>query len=147
MKFQFRILCVDDDDTCEMLAATFKSSGIEVHSANACAEGWRLAQTEGFDLYLLATRFSDGDGFQLCRRIHNFAPHKPILFYSADAYPADEQKGLAAGATAYLVKPYFGDLEATILRASLKSVDNLKMSSVRVEFCNDEKTKISNRSN
>lgn len=33
------------------------------------------------------------------------------------------------------------------LRASLKSNNNLKMSSVRVEFCNDEKTKISNRSN
>ncbi|MDQ3179246.1 MAG: response regulator [Acidobacteriota bacterium] len=116
MKFPFRILCVDDDETCEMLNATFKSSGIEIISANTVAEGWRLAQSENFDLYLLATRFADGDGFDLCRRIHNLVANKPVVFYSADAYPADEQRGLAAGAAAYLVKPYFGDLEATILK-------------------------------
>ena len=116
MKFPSRILCVDDDETCEMLNATFKNSGIEIISANTVAEGWRLAQSRNFDLYLLATRFADGDGFNLCRRIHNLVANKPIVFYSADAYPADEQKGLAAGAVAYLVKPYFGDLEATILK-------------------------------
>jgi DNA-binding response OmpR family regulator len=98
-----------------MLNATFKSSDIEVTSANTVAEGWRLAQSKNLDLYLLATRFSDGDGFDLCRRIHNLVPHKPILFYTGNARSADEQKGLAAGAVAYLVKPYFGDLKATIL--------------------------------
>lgn len=116
MKLQFRILCVDDDETCQMLNATFKDSRIEIISANTVAEGWRLAQSQNFDLYLLATRFSDGDGFDLCRRIQNFAPHKPIVFYSADAYPADQQKGLVAGAAAYLVKPFFGDLEEIILK-------------------------------
>lgn len=116
MKFQFRILCVDDEETCEMLNATFKSSDIEIISANTVAEGWRLAQSKKFDLYLLATRFHDGDGFDLCRRIHNLAPHKPIVFYTGDARSADQEKGMAAGATEYLVKPYFGNLEETILK-------------------------------
>lgn len=115
MKFQFRILCVDDDETCEMLNATFKSSDIEVISANNVTEGWRLAQSKKFDLYLLATRFSDGDGFDLCRRIHNLVANKPVLFYTGDARSADKEKGLAAGAAEYLVKPFFGDLEAKIL--------------------------------
>ena len=116
MKNQLRVLCADNDDTCELLSAILESSGIEVTSAYTFAEALRRAQTEHFDLYLLETRFVDGNGFELCRRIHKFAPHKPIIFYSADAYPADKEKGLAAGAADYLVKPYFGDLEATVLK-------------------------------
>ncbi len=116
MKNQLRVLCVDDDDTCEMLRATLRISDIEVKSANIVADAWQMAQTEHFDLYLLETRLPDGDGFDLCRRLHKFAPRTPIVFYSCEAYPIDRQKGLAAGAVVYLVKPYFDDLAATILQ-------------------------------
>ena len=67
----------------------------------------------------------------LCRRLRTFAPHTPILFYSGDAYEADKQKGLAAGANGYLTKPYMDDLAETILqtikhpeKALAKSCDN-----------------------
>jgi DNA-binding response OmpR family regulator len=116
MKHQLRVLCADNDDTCDLLAATLGISDIEVKSANTVAAAWRLAQTEPFDLYLLETRLPDGDGFDLCRRLHKFAPQTPIVFYSCEAYPIDRQKGLAAGAAAYLVKPYFDDLAATVLQ-------------------------------
>jgi len=116
MKSQLRVLCADNDDTCELLAATLRISDIEVKSANTVAATWRLAQTEPFDLYLLETRLPDGDGFDLCRRLHKFAPQTPIVFYSCEAYPVDRQKGLAAGASAYLVKPYFDDLATTVLQ-------------------------------
>jgi len=116
MKNQLRVLCADDDDTCELLNTTLGISNIEVKSAYTVADAWRLVQTEPFDLYLLETRLPDGDGFDLCRRLHKFAPRTPIVFYSCEAYPVDRQKGLAAGAVAYLVKPYFDDLAATILQ-------------------------------
>jgi len=115
MTHQLRVLCVDDDDTCELLSTILKFSDIEVVSAYTVADTWRLAQTEPFDLYLLETRLPDGDGFELCRRLHEFAPRTPIVFYSAEAYETDRQKGLAAGAAAYLTKPYFDDLALTIL--------------------------------
>jgi DNA-binding response OmpR family regulator len=51
---------------------------------------------------------------ELCRRLRAFAPLAPILFYSGNAYEADRQKGLAAGASDYLTKPYMADLAATI---------------------------------
>jgi len=63
------------------------------------------------------TQLPDCNGFDLCRRIHKFAPHTPIVFYSCEAYPIDRQKGLA-GAVAYLVKPFSDDLAATILQIS-----------------------------
>ena len=117
MKHQLRVLCVDDDDTCDLLTTTLGFSDIEVKSADNFAKALWLAETELFDLYLLETRLPDGgDGFELCRRLREFAPHTPIVFYSCEAYPVDRQKGLAAGATAYLVKPYFDDLAATILQ-------------------------------
>lgn len=115
MKNQMRVLCIDDDDTCELLSTILGFSEIKVAPAFTIADGWRLAQMERFDLYLLETVLPDGDGFDLCRRLYRIAPHTPIVFYSASAYETDRQKGLAAGAVAYLVKPYFDDLAATIL--------------------------------
>ena len=118
MKHQLRVLCVDDEDVCLMLSTILGFSDIEVKSTDNFTEALRLAQTEQFDLYLLETRLpdGDGDGFELCRRLHKSAPRTPIIFYSSQAYAIDRQKGLAAGATAYLVKPYFEDLAATILQ-------------------------------
>ncbi len=116
MEKQLRVLCADNDDTCDLLTAMLGISDIEVKSAQTVTDAWRLAQNESFDLYLLETRFPDGDGFDLCRRLKRFAPRTPIVFYSSEAYPIDRQKGLAAGAVAYLVKPYFGDLAATVLQ-------------------------------
>ena len=116
MKNQFSVLCADNEDTCEMLSTTLGFSGIEVESVNSITDAWQLALTKPFDLYLLETRLPDGDGFDLCRRLHKFFPYKPIVFYSCEAYLIDQEKGLAAGAIAYLVKPYFGDIAATILQ-------------------------------
>jgi DNA-binding response OmpR family regulator len=114
MQNQLRVLCADDDDTCELLTVTLGFSDIKVESAHTVADAWRLAQTEPFDLFLLETRLPDGNGFDLCRRLHRFAPRTPIVFYSCEAYPIDQQKGLAAGANDYLTKPYFADLNIAI---------------------------------
>lgn len=114
MESQLRVLCADDDETCELVTTMLGISNIEVKSASTVADAWRLAQTERFDLYLLETGFPDGSGFDLCRRLRKFAPRAPIVFYSCAAYPIDRQKGLAAGANEYLTKPYLADLTAAI---------------------------------
>lgn len=110
-----RILYAEDnEDTCFMVSTMLGFSDIEVIIAGTIAEAWRMGQAERFDLYLLDSRFPDGSGLDLCRRLREYAPHTPILFYSGDAAAADLQKGLAAGATDYLTKPYFEDLNVTI---------------------------------
>ncbi|MEO6589006.1 MAG: response regulator [Pyrinomonadaceae bacterium] len=112
-----RVLYADDnDDDRLMISIMLGFSDIKVTGANTVAEAWRLARTERFDLYLLDSRFSDGSGLDLCRRLCEHAPRTPILFYSGNAYEADKQEGLAAGANEYLVKPDFEDLAPTILR-------------------------------
>jgi two-component system KDP operon response regulator KdpE len=110
-----RILYAEDDEDNRLLVRTMCDlSGIEAVTTETIAEAWQLAQSEHFDLYLLDSRFPDGDGLELCRRLREYAPHTPILIYSAHAYETDKKKGLAAGANDYLTKPYLGDLTAII---------------------------------
>ncbi len=125
MKFsnrQRRILYAEDDeDSRELVSVQCELSGIKVVTAQTVGEAWRTAQNESFNLYLLDSRFPDGDGLDLCRRLRSFAPLSPILFYSGDAYEAHKQNGLAAGANAYLTKPYMADLAETISETIEKS--------------------------
>jgi len=104
-----------------MVEFMFRQAGIDVAVATTLEEAWRLAKTQIFDLYLLDGLMDGISSLDLCRDLHLFAPLTPILFYSALAYAADIQNGLAAGAEDYLVKPYFGDLSATVTAAVKKS--------------------------
>lgn len=114
----FRVLYAEtDEDACLMVTITLNYTNIAVVTAGTIAEAWRLVATENFNLYLLDNRFPDGCGFDLCRRLRKSSPQTPILFYSADAYQTDKEKGLAAGADEYLTKPYFDDLDATVRQA------------------------------
>ncbi len=106
----------DDDDGRQMMCVMLGFSDIKVTTANTVAEAWSLAQTENFDLYLLDSTFPDGNGLDLCRELHKYAPHIPIVFYSGNAHKTDIQQGIAAGAKAYLVKPISDEMVSTILQ-------------------------------
>jgi DNA-binding NarL/FixJ family response regulator len=69
----------------------------------------------GYYGYGVTSRYSDGNGVELCRQIRAVDPHPPILFYSSAAYRADIEAGIAAGAQQYLTKPTGSDfIEHTI---------------------------------
>ena len=112
-----RVLYADDnEDSCLMLSTMLGFSSIETTSANTIGEALRLAQTEYFDLYLLDSRFPEGSGLDLCRKLREFNSSIPIVFYSGDARETDKAKGFTAGADAYLVKPDSDTVAATIFR-------------------------------
>lgn len=111
-----RVLCVDDDeDACEILGLLLNSSGIDATCAQSAAEAWPLIKRQCFDLYVLDGWLPRIDGFDFCRQIREFDSKTPILFYSGAAYDADKQKGIAAGANAYVAKPDVERLIETIL--------------------------------
>ena len=113
----------DNEDAGFMLTTLLGFSGIEATVAETIAKAWRLVQAESFDLYLLDTNFPDGDGFELCKKLREFALHTPIVFYSGKAYQSDKEKGISAGANAYLVKPYSGSVAATIIQLTKQTND------------------------
>lgn len=113
----------DDADTRELVKFSLEQAGINVISAETVAKAWELAAVQNVDLYLLDGLIPHGDSIKLCRDLRKYAPDAPIVFYSGLAYKTDIQKGIDAGATAYLVKPYSGDLAEDILRYIHKSTE------------------------
>ena len=110
-----RVLCVDDDkESREMLTMLLKFCQIETTAVETAAQALSSIQAERFDLYLLDAWLPDLDGFELCRRMRNFDPYTPILFFSGAAYEADKQRGIEAGATDYLIKPDIDSLLGSI---------------------------------
>jgi DNA-binding response OmpR family regulator len=114
---RLRVLYVDDDrDSFEMLKVMLDMSQIEVAPARSMGEALRQASTERFDLYILDSGLPDGDGVSLCRTLRTADPTVPVLFYSGNAHPEEIKRGMAAGADAYITKPYSERLAATILQ-------------------------------
>ena len=112
-----RILCVDDDeDACEMLSVLMKTYGLEATCARSAAAAWPMIKAECFDLYMLDAWLPVLDGFEFCRQLRQHDSSTPIVFYSGAAYEADKQKGLAAGADAYVTKPDVDRLIKTLKR-------------------------------
>lgn len=110
-----RVLCVDDDaDSREMLSTLLGLALIESKTVGTAAQALSSIQAERFDLYLLDAWLPDLDGFELCRRMRDFDPHTPILFFSGAAYEADKQRGIEAGANAYVIKPDLAGLLGSI---------------------------------
>ena len=111
-----RILMVEDHEDAWEIAA-FVLEDYTLCYARDFDEGLQLAQRGYFDLYILDNWLPDGNGIELCRRIREFDPNTPVLFYSACAYPRDLQAAFSAGAQEYFVKPVsFADLTEAVSR-------------------------------
>jgi CheY-like chemotaxis protein len=124
-----RVLFVDDDeDACEILKLLMSSCGIDATCARSAVEAWPLIKGQCFDLYVLDGWLPGIDGFEFCRQIRESDSDTPILFYSGAAYDKDKQKGIAAGASAYVTKPDVDGLIKTIVKllakAKARSVDS-----------------------
>jgi two-component system response regulator HydG len=113
-----RILYVDDDaDSRWMMKVLLKMWNYEVVVAGAADDGFHLAQSQHFDVYWLDTHLPAESGFELCKQICEVPGHAPVVFISTAPYETDKQRGLQAGAIAYLTKPLdFDVLEITLAR-------------------------------
>jgi DNA-binding response OmpR family regulator len=97
-----------------MLVILLRLAFIDAKAVGTAAQALSLIQAEHFDLYLLDAWLPQIDGFELCRRMRAFDRRTPILFFSGAAYEADKQKGLEAGADAYVTKPDIYELVESI---------------------------------
>lgn len=112
-----RVLYVDyDDDSREMLCTLLAISQINVKAVATAESALSLIRAEPFDLYLLDSWLADCDGFELCRILREARPNTPVLFFSSDAFEADQRRGLDAGASAYICKPDLDGLIGNITR-------------------------------
>jgi DNA-binding response OmpR family regulator len=93
-----------------MLYNLLRGAGYDAVTVFSPGAALMLAGREQFDLFILETRFRDGNGFELCRSIRETRPGAKVIFYSGDAFETDWERGLDAGARAYVKKPAIEEL-------------------------------------
>ena len=101
-----RILFVDDHpDIHAMLVTLLGRSGHDVVGVDNPLSALVFARDQAFDLFILDKLFTSGTGIDLCRRIREFDPLTPIVFFSGDGREAARYESIDAGAQAYVTKP------------------------------------------
>jgi DNA-binding response OmpR family regulator len=106
---QKRVLIVEDNpDTADMLEASLLLEGYHAVKINHVGQAIHAILRENPDLVILDVMMPDVSGLELCRymrRDPRFDKIK-VLIASARTQPDDIAKGMEAGASGYLGKPF-----------------------------------------
>jgi two-component system, OmpR family, phosphate regulon response regulator PhoB len=116
-----KILIVEDhEDVREVIRITLEGEDFELHEAADGLQGLAMARQLKPDLVLSDVMMPGLDGVQLCQQIRADPGLRRtrVVLLSARGQGSDRQAGVAAGADAYLTKPYGPlDLLDTVQRA------------------------------
>src|SRR5262249_4296073 len=99
------ILCVDDADSCDLVAAIMGHQEYQVERVTTAREGLAMARQGKYDIILLDLHLEDDSGMNVCQKIRQFDANTPILFYSAEARESKIKEAMAAGAQSLFGKP------------------------------------------
>ena len=103
------VLIADDDpDILELVSLTLERDGYEVAQARNGQEALRIASERHVHLAVLDLMMPGIDGYEVTRRLRARARENrlPILILSAFAEDRQAAEALAAGADAYMRKPF-----------------------------------------
>lgn len=106
------IMTVDDSATVrQMTGLVLRGAGYEVIEAVDAIDA--LSKLNGQKLHLVLTDINmpKMDGLELTRQLRAKAEYKfvPIVLLTTESQPEKKQEGKAAGATAWIVKPFQPD--------------------------------------
>ena len=105
-----RILIVEDQpDICKLIRMTLEFGDFEIHEANDGETGLNMARAIKPSIMLLDVMMPGLlDGYQVCTRIKQDPTLSSIqvVMLTARGQASDMAAGEAAGADAYLVKPF-----------------------------------------
>ncbi len=117
------IAIVDDDESvCRALRRLVRLSGMD---AEAFASGAELIERLGAmppfspDCVVLDLQMPGMNGFEVQERLARVDRELPVVFITAHDEPAARERALAAGAVAFLRKPFDQELFIATLRAAV----------------------------
>ena len=105
------ILVVEDEQMLlQNIVSILEFNGFDTLKASNAMEGYSIAVSNIPHLILSDVMMEKVDGFELLRMIKEnlSTQHIPFIFLSALADVFDKNKGLSAGAIAYMTKPFSG---------------------------------------
>jgi len=106
------IITVDDAATMrKMISFTLKTAGYEIIEAEDGLAALNLLKGCSVDLVITDVNMPNMDGIELTRQVRT-VPHLakvPILLLTTESDPELKNRGRAAGATGWIVKPFKQD--------------------------------------
>ena len=103
------VLIADDEESVvELVRVTLEDERVRVIAAGNGVTALALADEIRPELVLLDVNMPGHDGIEVCRRLRADArfSRTPIVMLTAATRPEDVRRGLEAGATEYLTKPF-----------------------------------------
>ena len=102
-----RALIVDPDpEESAVLEVQFAGQGYEVTIERSVAGALRSLDEEKHDIVVSEVRLSDGEGFDLLRRMRESSHARvPLMFVTSERAQSSVNRGLELGAVDYVVKP------------------------------------------
>jgi len=118
-----KILVFEDErELAEMIRARLVKEGYEVILAYDGEEGFKKAKELKPDLITLDLKLPKLDGYKICENLKDDEDYEniPIIMLTARGSEIERKAGMAAGADAYIIKPY----EAKEFIATIKNLLN-----------------------
>ncbi|MGC4770647.1 response regulator transcription factor [Micromonospora sp. DT44] len=116
-----RVLVVDDEATLtDLLSMALRYEGWQVRSAGNGMAALSAARQFQPDAVVLDVMLPDLDGFQVLRRLREYAPTVPVLFLTARDAVEERIAGLTVGGDDYVTKPFSLEEVIARLRALLR---------------------------
>ena len=110
----------DEPNIVELLSASLRFAGFEVHTASNGTEALARAAAVDPDLVVLDVMMPGLDGFEVMRRMRQEGLNAPTLFLTARDAVADRITGLTLGADDYVTKPFSLEEVVARIRAILR---------------------------
>jgi two-component system OmpR family response regulator len=105
-----QVLAIEDDvRVANLLRRGLELKGIEVTIAENGTAGREAWESGDFDLVLLDVMLPEIDGINLCAEMRAANDETPVILLTARDEVETKDRGMAAGATDYINKPF--DLE------------------------------------
>jgi two-component system copper resistance phosphate regulon response regulator CusR len=116
-----RILVVEDEPgIADFLTRGLEAEGYEVEATVDGAAGEEMALSGRYDLLLLDLMLPGRSGLDIVEAVRGAGIATPVILLTARGEVADRVKGLDAGATDYVTKPFAFEELAARVRAALR---------------------------
>lgn len=143
-----KILVIEDEKrVADLLKIGLEENGYQVLVAYDGEMGWRLFQSNDFQLIISDIILPKLNGFELCQKIRKADEEIPILMLTALGTADDKLEGFDVGADDYMVKPFdFRELLARVRvllkRRTVAKVDVVKEISYADLYINLERQEV-----
>jgi CheY-like chemotaxis protein len=108
MSHRKRVLVVDDNSINREVVEEFLGDEFEILIAENGTDALVLAERYRPQIVLLDVMLPGLDGYEVCRKLRHTTDmeHARIIMVTAKAMPSERAAGFAAGADAYITKPF-----------------------------------------